>query len=170
MEGLDVFNRFNLKPIRPFVLALAHACSPAEFEKAILLLASLSVRLVTASRTRSGTIETTFAEPAVKVFEKTVTNTAGLRAALAKVIVSDADFFQEFAVARVSNPGLARYYLRALEAANASENETWYVEGADLPSYPPKIPRLVGMSQHSLAGEPVRFRKLAALASTRTLA
>lgn len=131
VKGLEVFNQFNLKPIRPLVLALAFAFPPAEFEKAILMLASLSVRLVIAGRTRSGTIETTFAEAAVRVFDKTVTTTVGLKEALGNVVVSDADFMQEFAIARVSNATLARYYLRALEAANASEQEPWYVENAD---------------------------------------
>lgn len=131
LKGLTVFNRFNLKPIRPLVMALAHAFSPAEFEKAIQLLASLSVRLVIASKTRSGTIELTFADAALRVFEKTVSDAKALKAILANVTVSDGDFRQEFSAARVSNAGLARYYLRALEAANASEAEPWYVENED---------------------------------------
>jgi hypothetical protein len=131
VRGLEVFNRFNLKPIRPLVLALANHFSEAEFETAIVFLASLSVRLVITGRTRSGTIETTFAEAAKQVSSKEVTGLSALKVVLAKVIVSDADFKQEFAIARVTNASAARYYLRALEGAQASEKEPWYILNDD---------------------------------------
>jgi hypothetical protein len=130
-RALAVFNRFNVKPMRPLVLALANAFSIPEFQKAIHLLASLSVRLVLAGRTRTGTIETTFGEAAVAVFEGAIHDTKGLKQALRPVMISDSDFRQEFSNARVSNASLARYYLQALEAAHADETEPWYIENDD---------------------------------------
>jgi len=124
-RALSVFNRFDLKPIRPLVLALAVSFTANEFDAAMRLLVSISVRLVLASRTRSGTIEQTFASAALQVFEKRITTAAALKPALANVTIGDVDFATEFTTARVSNANLARYYLRALEAANAAEQEPW---------------------------------------------
>lgn len=131
VRALSVFNRFDLKPIRPLVLALAVSFTASEFDSAMRLLVSISVRLVLAGRTRSGTLEQTFANAALQVFEKRIATAAALRPALANVTIGDADFQGEFIGARVSNSGLARYYLRALEAANASESEPWYIENDD---------------------------------------
>ena len=130
-RALAVFNKFDLKPIRPLVLSLAIRFKATEFEKAIVLLVSISVRLVLASRTRSGTIEQTFASAALSVYDGTVETTSQLKAALKNVIVSDAEFKSEFSTARVSKQDLARYYLRALESAQAAENEPWYLENDD---------------------------------------
>jgi hypothetical protein len=130
-RALSVFNRFDLKPIRPLVLALAVSFTANEFDAAMRLLVSISVRLVLASRTRSGTIEQTFAIAALQVFEKRITTAVALKPALANVTIGDADFATEFTTARVSNANLARYYLRALEAANANEREPWFIENDD---------------------------------------
>jgi hypothetical protein len=54
-----------------------------------------------------------------------------LKESLSKVIVTDADFRETFTTARSSKPDLARYYLRALEAAAANESEPWYVLNDD---------------------------------------
>lgn len=130
-RALAVFNRFDLKPIRPLVLSLALKFKPALFETAIKFLVSLSVRLVIAGRTRSGTIEATFASAAIDVFEERITTLAQLKTSLRNVLVGDSDFHSEFTTARVSNAGLARYYLRALESANAGDSEPWYIENDD---------------------------------------
>jgi hypothetical protein len=130
-RALTVFNRFDLKPMRPLVLALALKFEPREFDAALKLLVSISVRLVIASRTRSGTLEQTFATAALSVYEGRVQTVASLRSALDNVVIGDADFKREFTTARVSNAGLARYYLGALESANAADSEPWYVLNDD---------------------------------------
>jgi hypothetical protein len=131
VKDLEAFNLFDLRPIRPLVLSLAINFKTKEFSVAIKLLTSISVRLVIASRTRSGSLEQTFASAALGVTEKKILNTKNLRTALQNAIVSDADFDNEFRLARVSNAGLARYYLRSLEAAYAGESEPWYVVNED---------------------------------------
>jgi hypothetical protein len=113
------------------VLALALKFDVQEFDAALKLLVSLSVRLVVASRTRSGTLEQTFATAALSVYEGRIISTSSLKTALNSVVIGDVDFKKEFANARVSKPELARYYLGALEAANAADSEPWYVLNDD---------------------------------------
>ncbi len=130
-KALAVYNKFDLKPSRPLVFALALKFSPNEFDKALSLLVSVSVRLVVASRTRSGVNEQTFANAALNVYEGKITNTNELKKALANVIVSDLDFRKEFQAARVTKADLARYYLRTLENANAGDKEPWFIVNDD---------------------------------------
>jgi len=130
-KALTVFNQFDLKPMRPLMLALALQFKPKEFDRAAVLLVSLSVRLVIASRTRSGTIESTFGAAALAVYKEEITTAAELAASLKNVIVPDVEFVEEFTKARVSKAELARYYLRTLESANAKESEPWYIPNPD---------------------------------------
>lgn len=130
-RALATFNMFNLKPIRPLLLALALEFRPKNFEKAIKLLLSISVRLVIAGKTRSGVIEQTVASAALSVSKKTITTPTQLKSSLKGIIVTDQEFEEEFAKARVSKSELARYYLRALESANDNETEPWFVQNDD---------------------------------------
>jgi len=130
-RALSIVNKFDLKPMRPLILALALRFDPKKLEAAMQLLASISVRLVIASRTRSGTLEQTFATTALSVFDETIKDIKGLKNGLKAVIVTDADFKDEFASARVSNASLGRYYLSAIEAARKGEAEPWYVVNDD---------------------------------------
>ena len=130
-KALATFNRFDLKPVRPLLLALALKFDTRRFEAAIQLLVSISVRLVIASRTRTGSNEQAFASAALRVFNGEITDIKGLVGALKNVIVTDLEFADEFAKATVSKIELARYYLHALEAANANEVEPWHVTNDD---------------------------------------
>lgn len=130
-KALSTFNQFDLKPMRPLMLALAVKFAPREFDRAAVLLVSLSVRLVIASRTRSGTIETTFGAAALAVYKEEITTVAELAGALKNVIVPDVEFVEEFSKARVSKAELARYYLRTLESANAEDSEPWFIPNPD---------------------------------------
>lgn len=57
LQALRVLNRFNIKPLRPLMLAVALRFSGEESYTAMQFLVSLSVRLLIAASTRSGTIE-----------------------------------------------------------------------------------------------------------------
>jgi hypothetical protein len=131
IKALTIFNKFDIKPMRPLVLAVALKFSNKLSSPAMILLVSVAVRLIVASATRSGTNEQTFAAAALAVFRDEIETVKQLKDALQRVIVSDADFIDTFATARSSKPDLARYYLRALEAAAANENEPWYVLNDD---------------------------------------
>jgi hypothetical protein len=118
--------------MRPLILAIALRFTDRNAAAAAFaLLVSITVRLIIASATRSGTNEQTFATAALGVFKQDITTVQALKEALARVSVSDVDFRETFATARSSKPDLARYYLRALEAAAAQESEPWYVVNDD---------------------------------------
>lgn len=130
-KALATFNRFDLKPVRPLLLALALKFDAKRFEAAIQLLVSISVRLVIASRTRTGSNEQAFASAALRVFNGEINDIKGLVVALKNAIVTDIEFADEFAKATVSKTEFARYYLHALEAAYANEDEPWHVANDD---------------------------------------
>ena len=108
-RALSTLNRFDIKPMRPLVLSLAAAIQDhEEFVRCITYLAALSVRLVVASSTRSGSAEMALASAALKTFKGEVTKLLELKDALKSVIVADADFEEAFRIARVSRADLAR--------------------------------------------------------------
>lgn len=125
---LEDFNFFDLKPIRPLILATATKFGQREFEKTIRFLTSFSLRLVMSARTRSGANEQAFADAAIKVTNGEISDYAGLTEALKKISVSDRDFEEIFANARVTKTALARYILRELEhSASPSKGEEEWV-------------------------------------------
>ena len=130
-RALSVFNRFDLKPVRPLVLALVERFGEKELGKAIEFLANLSVRLVLASQTRTGSNEQAFASAALSVFSKEIKNTKKLKDALSKVNIPNTEFKDVFSKARASNAALARYYLRALEAVHDEEPEPHFIANED---------------------------------------
>lgn len=124
---LDDFNFFDLKPMRPLLLVISTTFSTKEFEKSIRHLTSLSLRLLISARTRSGTNEQAFADAAAKITRGEILECDGLIDALRKVFVSDKDFAEVFATARVSKADLARYIIRELEHTASPEKgeEEW---------------------------------------------
>ncbi|WP_300550130.1 DUF262 domain-containing HNH endonuclease family protein [Roseovarius sp.] len=112
---LEDFNFFDLKPMRPLLLAIAAKFTKKEFEKSIKLLTSLSVRLILSARTRSGVNEQAFAEAAIKIERAEISNCDGLIATLNKIFLSDKEFEEIFREARVSKAAFARFILRELE-------------------------------------------------------
>jgi len=124
---LKDFNFFDLKPMRPLLLAISEKFRKKEFEKSIRYLTSLSLRLVVSARTRSGTNEQAFADAAIKITHGTISKHSELVEALKKISVSDKEFEELFASARVSKADLARYILRELEhtASPAKGEKEW---------------------------------------------
>lgn len=112
---LEDFNSFDLKPMRPLLLAIAANFKKKEFEKSIKLMNSLSVHLILSARTRSGTNEQTFADAAIRIARDEISNCEGLTDALKKIFPSDKEFEEIFRDARVSKAAFARYILRELE-------------------------------------------------------
>lgn len=112
---LKDFNFFDLKPMRPLLLAISTKFSRSEFEKSIRYMTSLSLRLVMSARTRSGSNEQAFADAAIKISRGEIRKHKELVDALRKIFVSDKEFEEVFTSARVSKAALARYILRELE-------------------------------------------------------
>jgi len=131
IQALRVLNKFDIKPLRPLILALAKALSPVEAGAAYQYLVSLSVRLLVASTTRSGSIEESIAAAALEVFTGKITDTKGLKEKLLRITPDDRAFSEAFATITVSKPDYARYYLRTLERALADEKEPWTLLNED---------------------------------------
>jgi hypothetical protein len=115
-RSIQVFNLFDIKPMRPLILAVAATMDKREAAKVYQFLISLGVRLIIASSTRSGSVETPLAETARSVFDGRLETAKEVREALDLLAPSDSVFRNAFVGARVSNARLARYYLRSLES------------------------------------------------------
>jgi hypothetical protein len=131
-NSLDVLNLFDLRPIRPLMLAVAHSFSELEAEKAFRYLISCTIRLLIASSSpTSGSIETPISNAAHKISQGEITTTDELKKVLHNVIPGDEQFRQKFEITTSSTVKLARYYLRSLELVAKGENEPWHIPNDD---------------------------------------
>ena len=131
-EAIRVLNILSIRPLRPAVLAVAARIdSLVDPSEALRFLLSLGVRLLIASTTRSGAVETSLANAAHQVWKGEISSAAELKAELSPITPSDAQFQAAFEKARVYNTRLARYYLRSLETASSYEAEPWFIPTDD---------------------------------------
>lgn len=126
-RAVEVLNLFDIKPMRPLILAVAATMEPHRAAGAFRFLISLGVRLMIASSTRTSSVELPLAAAARLVFEGDVGDVAELRDRLSSILPGDKEFGERFEVAKVSNARLARYYLRSMEMTANSEAEPWFV-------------------------------------------
>jgi len=122
---------FNLKILRPVLLAIVSRFQPKEIEVALIFCVSLAVRLMIAGRTRTGTVEEGLANASHGIFLEENPNLAELKKRLSSVVPSDGQFQIAFQLATVSNAKLARYYLRSLEMQANGEQEPWHIPNND---------------------------------------
>ncbi len=125
-RAINVLNLFNIKPARPLLLAIAEKMSSKEAAASLRLLVAAGVRLMIASNTRSGSVEVPLASTAQAVLNETVRTSSQLGTELRRLIPGDEEFREAFAVAKVSNARLARYYLRSLEMTAKEEAEPYF--------------------------------------------
>ena len=130
-KAVEVLNLFDIKPLRPLILAVAKRFDETETEKATKFCISVSVRLMIASSTRTGSVEEGLAEAAHKIFSRNITTADDLKRQLASLTPSDATFLTAFENATVSNRKLARYYLRSMELSAKGEREPWHIPNDD---------------------------------------
>lgn len=131
-QAIRVLNALNIRPLRPTVLAVAAQIEkPTEVADALQFLLALGVRLLVASSTRSGAVESPLANAAHAIWEGSISTAADLRSALTQITPSNEQFRVAFETARVSNASLARYYLRSLEMAAKDEQEPWFMPTDD---------------------------------------
>lgn len=126
-RAIEVLNIFDIKPLRPVMLAIAATMGPQEGAQSFRFLVALGVRLMIASSTRSSSVEVPLAEAARKVTAGEISTAAELRKILESITPGDEEFREEFKIARVSNARLARYYLRSMEMAAKEEKEPYFV-------------------------------------------
>jgi Protein of unknown function DUF262/Protein of unknown function (DUF1524) len=130
-RSIQALNLFNIRPMRPLMLAVAARFSEKETAAAFQTFISWSVRLVIASSTRSGAVEEPLSAAAEAVFSRIVKDTKMLKERLRPVIPNDEQFKPAFEFATVSKASLARYYLRSLERTAKNEPAPWFVPNDD---------------------------------------
>lgn len=134
-RSIEVSSIVRVKTIRPLMLAIARKFTPAEADKAMRALVSLSVRLMIAggsrSAARSGTVEESLATAARKVSDVEIDTAAKMVAALDDVAAKDAQFEEAFMTASVSKSEIARYYLRSLENTVKGVSDPYYMPNDD---------------------------------------
>ncbi len=130
-RAIEVFNLFNIRPMRSLILAVAAKMDPNEAALVYKFLISLGVRLIIASSTRTSSVELPLAETAKRVFEEDIVTAARVREALRALTPTDTEFQNKFKDAKVSNARLARYYLRSLQMTANNEVEPWFVPQQD---------------------------------------
>lgn len=126
-RAIEVLNVFDIKPMRPLMLAIAATMEPKEGAPSLRFLIALGVRLMIASSTRSSSVEVPLAEAAKAVVEGDIDSAGKLRERLQAITPGDEEFREEFQTARVSNARLTRYYLRSMEMAAKEETEPYFV-------------------------------------------
>jgi hypothetical protein len=130
-RALDVLNLFGIKPMRPLMLAIAQKFSVRDAERAFRFCVALSVRLMIAGSTRTGSVEEGLADAGHKIYTEVITTTSDLKANLKSITPTDGVFQAAFENATVSNQRLARYYLRSMEMAAKNEKEPWHIPNDD---------------------------------------
>jgi hypothetical protein len=130
-KAIEVLNLFDIKPLRPLMLSIAHKLPDKEAEKAFQFCVSLGVRLMIASSTRTGTVEEGLADAAHRIFKDEIQGAAALKSKLKDLSPTDGPFVAAFEIATLSNRKLARYYLRSMELAAKSEPEPWHIPNDD---------------------------------------
>lgn len=130
-RAIEVFNLFDIKPMRALLLAIAAKMNPRETAAAFRFLIALGVRLIIASSTRTSSVEVPLASAAKKVFDGEIATAVQLVANLTPVTPGDPEFRMAFETARVSNAKLTHYYLRSLEMAAKEEADPWFVPQGD---------------------------------------
>ncbi len=130
-RAVEVLNLFSIKPLRPLMLAIGNRLSGRDAEEAFRFCVSLSVRLMIASSTRTGSVEEGLANAAHNMFAGELTTVSELKADLKPLTPSDGRFTAAFESATVSNQKLARYYLRSMELSAADDPEPWHIPNDD---------------------------------------
>jgi len=130
-RAIQTLNVFNIKPMRPLMLAVGAKFPVKEADEAFRMFITWGVRLMIASSTRSGSVEEPLAATAQKVFAGEIETAVSLKKEMGSVIPLDEQFRQSFETATVSKAVLARYYLRSLEMAAKNEATPWFVPNDD---------------------------------------
>lgn len=130
-ENVSVLHEhLQVEQIKPLLFAVAANFSPEEAEKAFRLFVSWSVRFLVYGG-RGGLLDSQYSARAEDVGTGKITKASQLRESMSKYVPSDTEFASAFAVARVSRPHLARYYLRAIEKTRRNDPQPEFLMNED---------------------------------------
>jgi hypothetical protein len=130
-RSIEVLNLINIKPMRALLLAIAAKFDKNEVANAFQYIVALEVRLVVASGSHGGNVDTGIANAAHAVYLGKITTCADLKKSLLDITPSNGQFQSAFETAKVSSAKFARYYLRSLEMAAKGESEPWFMPTDD---------------------------------------
>jgi hypothetical protein len=134
-RSIEVASIVRVRAMRPLMLAVARKFTPAEADKAMRLIVSISVRLMIAggakSAARSGSVEEALSDTARRVSDQEIETAAKVTAALDDITAKDPAFEEAFATTSVSKAEIARYYLRSLENTAKGLTDPYYVPNDD---------------------------------------
>lgn len=122
-ESVEALQILKAIQIRPLVLSILRHFEVAEVRKALPMLVCWTVRFMITGKLGSGSLELGYSDRAKDVSAGNTKTARQLHDASKGFLVSDADFEQAFATARVSQRYLARFYLRVLEKQNGADGE-----------------------------------------------
>ena len=128
-RSIEVLNLFNLRPMRPLMLAIAAKFDEKETQEAFKFLITLTVRIFIVGNSRNGVIEQALAATAKDIYSNKIK--ADFKSSLKNITPSDEQFKLAFENATVTKMQWARYYLRSLEMAAKSESEPWLIPNDD---------------------------------------
>lgn len=128
-RSIEVLNLFNLRPMRPLMLAIAAKFDEKETQEAFKFLITLTVRIFIVGNSRNGVIEQALAATAKDIYSNKLK--ADFKSSLKNVTPSDEQFRLAFENATVTKMQWARYYLRSLEMAAKRESEPWLIPNND---------------------------------------
>ena len=121
----------RVTPLRPLMLSVIQHFCLGEMEVAFRRFVSWSVRWLIAGGARSGGVEAAIGMAAKGVTSGDLETVDALTEALTPALPNDSRFSLYFRNFTVANHRLARYYLRALEVADANEAEPEWVPNED---------------------------------------
>lgn len=122
-ESIEALQILKAVQIRPLVLAILRKFQVAEVRKALPMLVCWTVRFTITGKLGSGPLELGYSDRAKEVSSDNISTAKHLFDASKGFLVGDADFEQAFAIARVSQHYLARFYLRVLEKQNSAKDD-----------------------------------------------
>ena len=123
-RSIRTLNLFDVTQIRHLMLAVAHHFTPIETARAFELFVNWIVRLFIAGAGRVGRVESKYASLAHTIHTKQTIKTAEqLGKEMRKYVPPNDEFQHAFAVARVSQAKLARYYLDRLQRRDDKKNK-----------------------------------------------
>lgn len=122
-ESVEALQILKAIQIRPLVLAILRQFEVAEVRKTLPMLVCWTVRFMITGKLGSGPLEVGYSDRAKDVSSGIIKTSKQLYDASKGFLVTDADFEQAFANARISQHYLARFYLRVLEKQSGAKGE-----------------------------------------------
>lgn len=143
-ESVEVLDQLGVSQLRPLLIAVFTHFTAAEVTKALPMMVGWTVRFLICGSGGSGTLETAYAERAKEVSAGTVKTAAQLYAAMKDTVPDDKTFEARFASATVSNPSLAKYYLRVIERQKQAKEDELIVNPSDTVNLEHVLPKTPG--------------------------